>query len=80
MVDVKGPDIPPIEIVLPEELPLDMSAVEQLVNFASVKSLGGQGALRVCATPDFHKGSIVPVICGRHAIQHGNSKSCWYGH
>ena len=61
LVDVKGPDIPPIEIVLPEELPLDMAAVGQLVDFAGVKSPSGQGAIKVCATPDFHKGSIVPV-------------------
>lgn len=61
VVKVEGPNTPNIEIVLPSELPLDMNAVQQLVDFSAVKSNSGQEVLKVCATPDFHKGSIVPV-------------------
>lgn len=49
-------------ILLPASLPLEYKAVRQLLDFARVRSPGGeQGVCQACATPDFHPGSIAPV-------------------
>lgn len=49
-------------ILLPESLPLEGKAVEQLLAFASVKTPHGEPAVcAACATPDFHPGAIAPV-------------------
>ena len=50
------------DVLLPESLPLEEKAVQQLLNFASVRVPGHEG--RVCharATPDFHPGTVAPV-------------------
>ncbi|MWN90167.1 RtcB family protein [Gilliamella sp. Pra-s65] len=50
------------QVLLPNPLPLEEKAVEQLLNFASVKIPNSLG--KVCtarATPDFHPGTIAPV-------------------
>ena len=50
------------QVLLPNPLPLEEKAVEQLLNFASVNMPNSQG--KVCAaraTPDFHPGAIAPV-------------------
>ncbi len=49
------------EIVLPKELPLDKNAVEQLISYASIVTPSGRSIKSMCATPDFHKGSNIPV-------------------
>ena len=49
-------------VLLPESLPLEHKAVDQLLNFAAVKVPGTPGEVcRACATPDFHPGTIAPV-------------------
>lgn len=50
------------QVLLPQLLPLEVKAVEQLLDFASVQVPYSMG--RVCAaraTPDFHTGTIAPV-------------------
>lgn len=51
----------PVSIILPENFELEKEAVQQLVDFAHFKSPHGQHIKCACATPDFHKGSTVPV-------------------
>lgn len=50
------------KVLLPQLLPLEVKAVEQLLNFASVQVPYSMG--KVCAaraTPDFYTGTIAPV-------------------
>ncbi|PHM57381.1 RNA-splicing ligase RtcB [Xenorhabdus hominickii] len=50
------------EVLLPESLPLEEKAVQQLLDLASVRVPGSDA--KVCqtrATPDFHPGAIAPV-------------------
>ncbi|WP_354397558.1 RtcB family protein [Variovorax sp. OAS795] len=49
-------------VLLPQSLPLEVKAVNQLLAFASVRSPDGEkGVCKACATPDFHPGSVAPV-------------------
>ncbi|TCW79594.1 RNA-splicing ligase RtcB [Burkholderia sp. SRS-46] len=49
-------------VLLPDTLPLEEKAVQQLLSFASVRSPDGHhGVCKACATPDFHPGGIAPV-------------------
>lgn len=48
-------------ILIPETLPLEARAVEQLLAFAAVAHPAGGEVLQTCATPDFHPGVTVPV-------------------
>ena len=49
-------------VLLPEALPLEEKAVDQLLAFASVRSPDAHhGVCKACATPDFHPGSVAPV-------------------
>ncbi len=54
-------DIPPAELLLPPDFPLQAKALHQLTAFAGVKHPAGGRVCQVCATPDFHAGSLVPV-------------------
>ncbi len=56
IVSIQGSTIP-LEIALPTSLPLDMAAVSQLVEYANASP----HIRAICATPDFHKGSTIPV-------------------
>ncbi|MCA6972425.1 RtcB family protein [Pectobacterium carotovorum] len=50
------------QVLLPETLPLEEKAVQQLLDFAAVHLPGSDA--RVCAaraTPDFHPGTLAPV-------------------
>lgn len=49
------------EILLPPELPLELKAAQQLMQFAAVRHPHGGQVCKACATPDFHPGSTVPV-------------------
>ncbi len=49
------------EILLPDSLPLEAKAVQQLVAFAGINHPHGGHVCRACATPDFHPGVTVPV-------------------
>ncbi|KAF1003011.1 MAG: RNA-splicing ligase RtcB [Pseudomonas sp.] len=50
------------QVLLPARLPLELKAVRQLLDFASVSHPEGHGRVcKACATPDFHPGSIAPV-------------------
>ncbi|NHV24643.1 RtcB family protein [Burkholderia sp. D-99] len=49
-------------VLLPDSLPLEEKAVQQLLAFAAVRSPDGhQGVCKACATPDFHPGGVAPV-------------------
>ncbi|MGO4158607.1 RtcB family protein [Cupriavidus sp. YAF13] len=49
-------------VLLPATLPLEAKAVQQLLDFAAVRSADGHHAVcKACATPDFHPGGIAPV-------------------
>jgi tRNA-splicing ligase RtcB len=54
-------DEPLAEILLPENMPLEKKAIQQLCSFATVTHPDGGMVKRALATPDFHSGSIVPV-------------------
>jgi tRNA-splicing ligase RtcB len=54
-------DVPPAELVLPPEFPLESKALHQLMDFAGVSHPAGGRVCQVCATPDFHAGHLVPV-------------------
>lgn len=54
-------DIPPAELLLPPGFPLEAKALHQLTAFAGVRHPSGGQVCRVCATPDFHAGHLVPV-------------------
>lgn len=49
------------DILLPESLPLEAKAVQQLISFAGIAHPHGGYVCRACATPDFHPGVNVPV-------------------
>ncbi len=49
------------QILLPENFDLELDAIEQFVDFANYVSPNGQKVQCSCATPDFHKGSNIPV-------------------
>jgi tRNA-splicing ligase RtcB len=51
----------PVDILLPEDFELEEQAVSQLMDFANLVSPGGRKMKCACATPDFHKGSSIPV-------------------
>lgn len=51
----------PFEILLPENFDLEKEALQQLVDFAHFTSAKGTKMKCACATPDFHKGSTIPV-------------------
>ena len=51
----------PVDILLPEDFELEKEAVYQLLGFANTKTGTGRKMKCACATPDFHKGSHVPV-------------------
>lgn len=49
-------------VLLPDTLPLESKAVQQLLDFAAVRVPGQQGQVcKACATPDFHPGQVAPV-------------------
>jgi len=50
------PDIPPTEVLLPDDLPLEAKALRQLANLASASHPSGGRIVRVFASPDFHPG------------------------
>lgn len=51
----------PVDILLPENFELEKEAVYQLLDFANTISPSGRKMKCACATPDFHKGSSIPV-------------------
>ncbi len=54
-------DVPDAELLLPPEFALEAKALAQLADFAGVHHPNGGRVCRVCATPDFHAGHLVPV-------------------
>lgn len=50
-----------VDILLPENFDIETLALEQLMSFAHFKSHKGTSMKCACATPDFHKGSVIPV-------------------
>lgn len=54
-------DVPDAELLLPPGFALDGKALAQLTDFAAVHHPAGGRVCRVCATPDFHVGHLVPV-------------------
>jgi tRNA-splicing ligase RtcB len=51
----------PISIILPENFELEVEAAKQLIDFSHFKTPSGKKVKCACATPDFHKGSTIPV-------------------
>jgi len=50
-----------VEILLPDDLPLEMKAVQQLVTLARTTHPEGGRVTRACATPDFHPGQGIAI-------------------
>lgn len=48
-------------ILLPEDFEVEKESVQQFIDFANFRSPSGKGVKCACATPDFHKGSTIPV-------------------
>lgn len=61
ILEISSKDEIPISILLPENFELEPEAAQQLINFAHFKSGSGKKIKCACATPDFHKGSTIPV-------------------
>lgn len=61
IISISGNDEIPVEILLPENFEIEKEALKQLIDFAHFKSPSGHKAKCACATPDFHKGSTIPV-------------------
>lgn len=57
---VNSDDIP-VDILLPEDFELEKEAVMQLWDFANLSSPSGKKMKCACATPDFHKGTTIPI-------------------
>lgn len=55
------PGVPDAELLLPPGFALEAKALAQLADFAGVHHPLGGRVCRVCATPDFHAGHLVPV-------------------
>ena len=51
----------PVHILYPENFPLEKKAVEQLLNFAQLKTSQGNKMKCACAMPDFHQGENIPI-------------------
>ena len=60
-IEISSPGEIDFSILLPENFQLEKEALEQLVNFAHFKTSSGRAMKCACATPDFHKGSSIPV-------------------
>lgn len=60
-LEIKGPGEIPVSILLPQDFELQPEAAQQLVDFAHFTSVNGHKMKCACATPDFHKGSTIPV-------------------
>lgn len=60
-LEIKGGGEIPVSILLPEDFEIQAEAVEQLIGFAHLQSGSGKKMKCACATPDFHKGSTIPV-------------------
>lgn len=54
-------DVPDADLLLPPDFALEAKALAQLADFAGVHHPKGGRVCRVCATPDFHAGHLVPV-------------------
>lgn len=61
IISISGNEEIPVEILLPENFEVEKEALKQLINFAHFTSAGGKKAKCACATPDFHKGTTIPV-------------------
>lgn len=61
IISISGNDEIPVEILLPENFDIEKEALKQLIDFAHFKSHKGNKMKCACATPDFHKGSTIPV-------------------
>lgn len=61
IISISGNGEIPVEILLPENFEVEKEALVQLMDFAHFTSSSGQKAKCACATPDFHKGSTIPV-------------------
>lgn len=55
-------DAPIAEVLLPANFPVEVKALKQLANLATVKHPAGGQVCRVCATPDFHPGDAGVAI------------------
>ncbi|MDB9517633.1 RtcB family protein [Roseofilum reptotaenium CS-1145] len=55
-------DTPIAEVLLPEDFPVEVKALKQLANLATVKHPAGGWVSRICATPDFHPGDAGVAI------------------
>ncbi len=55
-------DAPIAEVLLPHNFPVEVKALKQLANLATVKHPAGGQVSRVCATPDFHPGDAGVAI------------------
>lgn len=51
----------PIHILYPENFILEKKAIEQLLNFAQLKTNNGHSMKCACAMPDFHQGESIPI-------------------
>ena len=61
VIQIRSREEIPVNILLPQHFELEKEAVSQLIQFAHMKTPSGHSPLCACATPDFHKGSTVPV-------------------
>ena len=61
ILSISGNGEIPVEILLPESFEIEKDSLQQLIAFAHLQTPSGAKMKCDCATPDFHKGSTIPV-------------------
>ena len=61
IISISGNGEIPVEILLPESFEIEKDSLQQLIAFAHLQTPSGAKMKCACATPDFHKGSTIPV-------------------
>lgn len=61
IISITGNQEIAVEILLPQNFEIEKESLKQLINFAHFQNPKGTKMKCACATPDFHKGSNIPV-------------------
>lgn len=61
VISISGNGEIPVELLLPESFEIEKDSLQQLCSFAHLQTPNGSKMKCACATPDFHKGTSIPV-------------------
>lgn len=71
VISISGNGEIPVELLLPETFEIEKDSLRQLIEFAHLQTANGSKMKCACATPDFHKGTSIPVgsvVCAPHDV------------